>query len=122
MKLARSVNNIEVPAGIKNIRYIRSPDGLDVAASGELELSGNMGLRVHSQSLDIGGEQGCEIRSREGSINIVAEQGLLLPATKHIDESRWLQQEDQAGSNQNLISALCLDRDVGEIFQAPDAC
>lgn len=122
MRIANRVNSIEVPAGLRNVRYIRSREDLDVVASGGLELSGNLGLRVHSDSMEIGAPQGCKICSKEGSIDVIADRGLLLPSTRHIDDFKWEEESSHVVGKQREFYSLCLDRDEDEIFQTSGSC
>ena len=92
-KLTRRLKKLESQSGITDIKTIRglSPNesyknsnhnvtsNLEIRSSDELELSGNMGLRIHSREMHAKSPKSILIESKDESISLVSEKGVRLP-------------------------------------------
>lgn len=141
----RRLNVLEIPESIENIRAIRAPSSkksrnpteskerevnLEILSDGNLELSGNRGLRVHSRDLSIDSSSSISIESKEGPVRIMSKTGLLLPAVQYKNNHDILKRKlnrTERLSESSILEVpdeyqLCISRDDGSIFQTLGAC
>lgn len=142
-RIQKDVNILEVPDSIRNIKSIRAPSsgqllpeysqkavGLEVKSSGKLELSGNMGLRVHSRNMDIKSPGPLSIESKEGSVTISTYDGLYIPNLQHKNNEEQLRKRlniteqsiESPSQGAGYDYQLCISRDDGNVFRALGHC
>lgn len=139
-RIQKDVNILEVPESIRNIKSIRAPSssqlsseysrrkfGLEVKSSGKLELSGNMGLKIHSRNLGIKSPGPLSIESKEGSVTISTYDGLYIPNLQHKNNEEQLRKElnitEQAPSQGTGYEyQLCISRGDGNVYRALGHC
>lgn len=121
--MPRSVEKLEASHGLKNVRAIRLPlhsvgqdSGLEIISNKELELSGNLGLGIHSRAIQLESTDLVELFSREGSILIRSGEKLLLPSIglASNDVGSFMgEPSQQTGTHQ-----LCISRSDGLVYQS----
>lgn len=139
-KTPKRTEYLDVPNNIRNVKVIRalhphkdlSPAdknhgmSVDIVANGKLDISGNMGLKVHSNHINIISQDSINIESKEESITIMAEKGIRLPSLdcKGNDENSSRSFDESTSSIQSTMSKfqLCINRDDGLIFQSINFC
>lgn len=131
--IAKQSDRIEAPNGIYNLRAIRSQmrmkkahleddfRDLDLQSSNSIELSGNLGVSVHSRDIDIESPEAIILTSRSDALVISAGNGLFLPSVQRVQREF----QDSDSSTQTDPSSerfnLCLRTD-GMLYKSPGLC
>lgn len=132
-KLSKKLTVLDVPHGIKNVKVIRAPSSggsatrdydLNLMSTNQLELSGNLGLKIHSRSILMNSPEYISIESKEDTITILAEKGLYLMLSDV--EGKGFVHEETRSIGSDLVEAsnrhnLCISRDTGMVFLAPES-
>lgn len=146
-RISRRLQTLEASKNSNNVKLIRSPGSvhktssrrsmnkkLDIISRNQLELSGNMGLRVHANQMYFDSQQSIKIQSKEESIILLIEKGLHLPAILHENHYKELlsyqntsMDTSYATNNNNRFSEplkqqVCIARDNGMIYLSADSC
>lgn len=134
--IPKRVDVLEVPPGINNIRAIRSQMrrennqaqreptdlyNLDIISSGSLELSGNLGVSMHSKYIDIESHDSITLTSNKQSIIVSADRGIYLPSIEV--SQRHVQNAISGNSDVERKEGyeLCIDVD-GMIYKSVHSC
>lgn len=140
-KLPKKLDILDVPNGLKNVKVIRAPSSgkiftlnnnehsrsdLEISSPQQLDISGNMGLKIHSRQMHLKSPDSISLDTKEGSISINSK-ALMLPGI--LEESLYskelLEKLNKSGdkftdNNQNSKNKhqLCVSRDDGLVFQS----
>lgn len=122
--LPDKVDTVEVKNNIKEIRLIKSPSkeinsylhnssqDLKFVSSKTMELSGNLGLVLHSKESHVSSTDSIQIESRGRSIRFESSKGIMLPSLKTNNQQYYVYGE--RGTN------VCIDRSNGLMTICPN--
>lgn len=139
-RLPTKLEKLEVLHGANNVRAIRSPlqrdfsslseksnrpfAHMEIKSLDELELSGNMGLRVYSRHIKVKSPNKISIQSREGTIVIRSSSRLLMPSIQLVNATNSTDMDDYFGNNHVTAEKyqLCISKGDGLIFKSQGSC
>lgn len=136
--IPKRLNRLESPNGISNLHAVRShlrktvtqpldeyrdEHHLSIESTEMLELSGNMGVSVHSKEIDIRSSETIAMASKSGPIVIHAGKGLFLPMIRRAAE---INNQDVDLSSETSYTTperfyLCIRSD-GMLYKSPGVC
>lgn len=130
-KLDRELENLEISHEANNVRSIRASfdragegvpgrsGDLSIESSDELELSGNLGLAVHSKDIVLNSKKGIVITSGENVIDIRSAGGLFLPNIQFVSQSEDIELNAENDlDNDDRRRQLCIRKSDGSLFRA----
>lgn len=137
-KLPNRLSILDVPNGVRNVKVIGAPSSkkaspidrvesnLEIRSEQQLDISGNMGLKLHARHMLIKSPDTIDLDTKEGSISINAKT-LRLPSILHgasyfREILEWSNRSEDKLSDSNRATTnkyqLCINRDDGLIFQS----
>lgn len=125
-RLNNRVDELRAPSGIRNVKLIRGPRSsetdVDVQSDSSLEISGNLGLKVHSKRTEVEAAESIHLTSMEDSVVIEAREGLRLPSLQRRRTKEASLSHGSESSNSLQESAdvhqICINPEDGRLFQA----
>lgn len=137
--LPKRLDILDVPHGAKNVKVIRAPSlrkgyvknkanpNLEIKSLQQLDISGNMGLKLHARQMLIQSPDSIVLDTKEGSISINSK-ALRMPAIVHgasyfREILDWTNRPEDTLTDSNHQATtnkyqLCIGRDDGLVFQS----
>lgn len=123
LRLPKRLNKLDVAHGLSSVRAIRPPKTkqlkgephLEILSNKDLELSGNLGLGLHSRQVQLKAASSIDLSTRHGAIVIRAGAGLRLPSVLSILDAKDLLDDEQVAWEANR-KQLCIDRNNGQVY------